>query len=102
VILASAPEDLAAARPQLETLLGGYTFNEGESYADFVPGDKVATYGLAALVLGGAAAIASKKGLWAVLGAFIIGKIKIIIAAIVGLGALLKKFVFGKNASGAG
>lgn len=102
VILASAPEDLAAARPQLEMLLGGYTFNDGERYADFVPGDKVATYGLAALVLGGAAAIASKKGLWAVIGAFIVSKIKIIIAAVVGIGALLKKFVFGKNASGAG
>jgi uncharacterized membrane-anchored protein len=98
VILASQPDELASARPQLETLLGGYSFDEGERYADFVPGDKVATYGLGALVLGGAAAIASKKGLWAVIGAFIVSKIKILIAAAVGVGALLKKFVFGKKA----
>jgi uncharacterized membrane-anchored protein len=99
VILASAPEELAAARPQLDAVLGGYSFAEGERYADFVPGDKVATYGLAALVLGGAAAIASKKGLWAVLGAFIVSKAKILIAAVIGLVALLRKFVFGKKAS---
>jgi uncharacterized membrane-anchored protein len=98
----SSPEQLPGARPQLETVLTGYRFDEGERYADFVPGDKVATYGLAALVLGGAAAIATKKGLWAVIGAFIISKIKILIAALVGVGALLKKFVFGKKASGGG
>jgi uncharacterized membrane-anchored protein len=102
VILVSSPEQLPGARPQLETVLTGYRFDEGERYADFVPGDKVATYGLAALVLGGAAAIATKKGLWAVIGAFIISKIKILIAALVGVGALLKKFVFGKKASGGG
>lgn len=102
VILVSSPEELPGARSQLETVLTGYRFDEGERYADFVPGDKVATYGLAALVLGGAAAIATKKGLWAVIGAFIVSKIKLLIAAAVGLGALLKKFVFGKNASGAG
>lgn len=102
VILVSSPEQLPGARPQLETVLTGYRFDDGERYADFVPGDKVATYGLAALVLGGAAAIATKKGLWAVIGAFIISKIKILIAAVVGLGALLKKFVFGKKASDGG
>jgi uncharacterized membrane-anchored protein len=98
VIMVSSPEELPGARPQLETVLSGYKFNDGERYADYVPGDKVATYGLAALVLGGAAAIATKKGLWAVIGAFIISKIKILIAALVGLGALLRKFVFGKKA----
>jgi uncharacterized membrane-anchored protein len=99
VILVSAPEGLAAARPQLDTVLGGFSFVEGERYADFVPGDKVATYGLAALVLGGAAAVASKKGLWAVIGAFIISKIKLLIAALVAVGALLRKFIFGKKPS---
>lgn len=102
VILVSSPDQLPGARSQLETVLTGYRFDDGERYADFVPGDKVATYGLAALVLGGAAAIATKKGLWAVIGAFIISKIKILIAAAVGVGALLKKFVFGKKASDRG
>ena len=102
VILVAAPEDLTAARSQLETVLGGFSFNEGERYADWVPGDKVATYGLAALVLGGAAAVAAKKGLFAALIGFIVAKIKLVIAGIVALGAAIKKFLFGKKTDDAG
>ncbi len=101
VIMVCDPDDLAASRPQLETVLSGYNFNEGERYADWVPGDKVATYGLAALVLGGAAAIAVKKGLWATLVAFIVAKIKLVIVGLVALGAAIKKFVLGKKADDA-
>jgi uncharacterized membrane-anchored protein len=96
VILASRPEDLGAARPALEAVLGGFAFNQGERYADWVPGDKVAEYGLAALVLGGAAAIATKKGLWAVIGGFLIAKAKLLIGGVVALGAGFRKF-FGKK-----
>jgi uncharacterized membrane-anchored protein len=96
VILASRPEDLAAARPQLESVLAGYSFNEGERYADWVPGDKVAEYGLAALVLGGAAAIATKKGLWAVIGGFLIAKAKLLVGGLVALGAGARK-LFSKK-----
>jgi uncharacterized membrane-anchored protein len=102
VLLVSAPEDLAAARPDLESVLDGYQFDAGERYADFVPGDKVAAYGLGALVLGGAAAIATKKGLWAMLGAFIVAKGKLLLVGLVAVGAALKRFVFGKKASDAG
>ncbi len=97
VILVCGPNDLAAARPQLESVLAGYSFDQGERYADWVPGDKVATYGLAALVLGGAAAIATKKGLWAVIGAFIIAKIKLLVVGIGALFAGLRRFLTGKK-----
>lgn len=97
VILASRPEDLGAARPALDAVLSGYEFNQGERYADWVPGDKVAEYGLAALVLGGAAAIATKKGLWAVIGGFLVAKAKLIIGGLVALGAGFKKIFGGKN-----
>ncbi len=97
VILVCDPKDLAAARGQLESVLAGYSFDQGERYADWVPGDKVATYGLAALVLGGAAAIATKKGLWAVIGAFIIAKIKLLIAGIAALFAGLRRFLTGRK-----
>ncbi len=97
VVLVSAEEDLAAARPQLEKVLAGYSFNQGERYADWVPGDKVAEYGLAALVLGGAAAIATKKGFWAVLGSFIAAGWKLIAAGVVAAGAALRRF-FGRKA----
>ncbi len=97
VILASRPEDLAAARPALESVLSGFSFNEGERYADWVPGDKVAEYGLAALVLGGAAAIATKKGLWAVIGGFLVAKAKFLIGGLIALGAGARK-LFSKKA----
>ncbi len=46
-------------------------FNSGETYAEWKPGDKVAEYGLAGLIVGGAAAAAVKtglfKGLWKIL-----------------------------------
>ncbi|HUG72023.1 MAG TPA: DUF2167 domain-containing protein [Steroidobacteraceae bacterium] len=101
VIMVSAPEDLASARPGLEAVLGGYSFVGGERYADFVPGDKVAEYGLAALVLGGAAAIATKKGFWAVLVAFVVTKAKLLFGVGIAMAVGLRRFVFGKKASDA-
>lgn len=96
IILVSSEQDLAASRPELETVLGGYNFKQGETYADWVPGDKVAEYGLAALVLGGAAAVATKKGLWAVLGGLLATGWKFLAAGVVAAGAGLRKF-FGKK-----
>jgi uncharacterized membrane-anchored protein len=100
VILATGENDLAQSRPQLEQVLAGYTFNQGDRYADWVPGDKVAEYGLAALVLGGAAAIATKKGFWAVLGGFLAAGWKFLAAGAVALSAGIRKF-FGKKADDA-
>jgi uncharacterized membrane-anchored protein len=97
VILVTSTDGLAAARPQLDDVLSGYSFVNGERYADWVPGDKVATYGLAALVLGGAAAIATKKGLWAVIGGFLIAKAKLLIAGIVAVGAGLRRILTGRK-----
>jgi uncharacterized membrane-anchored protein len=97
VILVSDVDQLATARRELEGVLAGYSFNTGETYAEWVPGDKVAEYGLAALVLGGAAAIATKKGLWAVLAGFIATGWKLILAAGVALMAGIRRFL-GKKA----
>ena len=54
--------------------LKNFDYVSGEKYSEWKQGDKVAAYGLGALVLGGAAAVATKKGglklLWiAILGA---------------------------------
>jgi uncharacterized membrane-anchored protein len=100
VILAGDPADLTASRQQLDQVLAGYSFKEGEKYADWVPGDKVATYGLAALVLGGAAAIATKKGFWAVLAGFLATAWKFVAAGVVALLAGIRRF-FGKKADDA-
>jgi uncharacterized membrane-anchored protein len=96
VILVSGVDELAAARPELETVLAGYSFDAGETYAEWVPGDKVAEYGLAALVLGGAAAIATKKGLWAVAAAFLLKGWKLLAIGGVAAAAIARKF-FGKK-----
>lgn len=75
--------------------LGKFTYNSGETYAEFKQGDKVAEYGLAALILGGAAAVATKKGLWAVLGGFFAAFWKVLaaaaVAAVAGIGSIFKK-----------
>jgi uncharacterized membrane-anchored protein len=71
IVLVASPEGTTAAVADLNRVLQGYTFNAGETYAEWKPGDKVAEYGLAGLIVGGAAAAAVKtglfKGLWKVL-----------------------------------
>jgi uncharacterized membrane-anchored protein len=65
-------------------------FQDGHRYADFTEKtDKVATYGLAALVAGGVGAKAGLfKGIW--LGILAFKKFAII--GVIALGAFLKKF----------
>ena len=52
---------------------------------EYKKGDRVAEFGLAALIVGGAAAVASKKGLWAALVALLVGAKKLAFALIIGL-----------------
>lgn len=82
----------------LNGLLAGFSYNEGDRYADFRPGDKVAAYGLAAMVVGGAAAVATKKGLWPAIGAFIAASWKFLAAAAVAALAGLRRFFGQKKA----
>ena len=62
VTLVSDPQELDKDIVAFKGALGGYGFVAGEQYAEFKAGDRVAEYGLAALVLGGAAAVATKTG----------------------------------------
>jgi uncharacterized membrane-anchored protein len=70
-------------------------FNEGHRYGDYVPGvDKVAAYGLGALVAG---KLAAKAGLFKVLiGALVAGK-KFLLIGLVAVGFLLKKLFTRKT-----
>ncbi|MDR1349873.1 MAG: DUF2167 domain-containing protein [Zoogloeaceae bacterium] len=61
--LVVAPEELAAALPEFKKVVNGYQFVGGQRYSEFKEGDKVAEYGLAALIAGGAAAALLKSGL---------------------------------------
>jgi uncharacterized membrane-anchored protein len=62
VILVVEPENLAATLPDFRTVIASSQFRSGQSYAEYRPGDKIAKYGLGALVLGGAAVGAAKLG----------------------------------------
>ena len=92
VALVTEPKQLDAVMPQFRSLLGNFSYTPGNRYAEFRSGDKVAQYGLAALVTGGAAAVALKTGIlqkfW-----------KVIVAGIIGIGIAVKK-VFTRIAFG--
>ncbi|MFM2289364.1 MAG: hypothetical protein RL684_2507 [Pseudomonadota bacterium] len=99
IVMVASPAELAEAQKALDGVLDGYGFKPGDRYTEWKPGDKVAEYGLAALVLGGAAAVATKKGLWAVLAGFFAAAWKALVAVVVGIGAWLRKR-FGQGTKG--
>jgi uncharacterized membrane-anchored protein len=62
VALVADQEGIAATTGDFNELLKGFSYQAGERYAEFRKGDKMAGYGLAALIGGGAAAAAVKTG----------------------------------------
>jgi uncharacterized membrane-anchored protein len=91
VTLVDDPAKLAESKPHVDTLLSTFEYKKGRTYAEWVPGDKVAEYGLAALVAGGAGAAAVKMGLFATLFKAIAKGGKAIVLLLLGLGAGIKK-----------
>ena len=93
--LVSSPQTLDADVRSFKAALPGFEFNSGERYAEFKEGDHVAEYGLAALVAGGAAAVATKKGLWGVIGGFLAAFWKLVaglgVAVIAGIRSFFKR-----------
>lgn len=61
-VLVTSPQTVEQDLADFKVALGSYSYIDGEKYSDWKQGDKVAAYGLGALVLGGAAAVASSKG----------------------------------------
>lgn len=93
-ILVSTPQSLAEDIKDFNSTLAGYEFDAGERYAEFKSGDKVAEYGLAALVVGGAAAAAAKAGWLKFLGKFWV----VILAGLAAGWAFLKKLFVRREA----
>jgi len=86
-----------AQKPTARRLLAALEFDKGKGYGDFDSStDRIAEYGLAALI-GGVAA--KKLGLFALVAAFVLKFAKIIALAVAGLGTLVWKYV-GKKKSG--
>ncbi|HEU0188092.1 MAG TPA: DUF2167 domain-containing protein [Gallionellaceae bacterium] len=97
VVLVSDPTTLDGAVGDLKKSLGAYSFVAGEKYSEFKAGDHVAEFGLAALVAGGAAAVAAKKGFFAAIGAFLAATWKLIAAAFVGVFYWLRNLFSSKK-----
>jgi uncharacterized membrane-anchored protein len=89
VTLVVNPNALEETLPKFKSMLQGFEFKTGHRYGEFRAGDKTAAYGLTGLVVGGTTAVLVKSGafkwLW-----------KIIVAAVVGLSALVKR-LFSRN-----
>lgn len=81
--------DLYAKLPDFYKVMGDFAFTKGQKYAEYRSGDKIAKYGLSALVVGGATVLAAKSGLFKY-----IWKILVLLGA--GIAGFFKK-LFGKK-----
>ena len=88
--LVVSPEYYDRALPAFNAVVGNFRYKSGHTYAEWREGDKLATYGLTALVAGGAGAALVKTGLLQKFG-------KAIIVALAGAATAVKKFFFGKG-----
>lgn len=96
--LVTSAAEVEAHKPAAHELLTAVNFNDGKRYSDFnASTDKVAAYGLAALV-GGMAA--KKLGLLATLGLVLAKFGKLLLVGVVALGAGVVKFLKGKKEEG--
>ena len=78
----------------MQSVMGFVEFNDGNRYTDFTPGvDKVAAFGIGALIAG---KLAAKAGLFKLLLPILLAAKKFIVLGLVGLAALLRK-LFGRK-----
>lgn len=79
----------------MKDVLNFTAFNEGNRYTDFNPQmDKVAAYGIGALIAG---KVAAKAGFFKLLLGLLVAGKKFVVVALVGAGALLKKLFSRKS-----
>lgn len=96
VKLVVASEELEASLPSYRQSIGTFDYMAGERYAEYKQGDKLAKYGLTALVAGGAVAVAAKTGLLATLFLVFKKAWKLVIIAVVAVGAFVKRLIVGR------
>jgi len=88
-------DDVKADVPHV---LNAVHFSEGNTYADFTPGvDKVAAYGIGALVAG---KVLAKAGILAKAGLLLAKFWKFILIAVLGFGAFIKRMFSGSSNEG--
>ena len=95
VQLVCDPSEFQPLLNEFQRVMGGFSYVEGQRYAEFREGDKVAKYGLTALIAGTGAFAAAKMGLFGKLGLLFAKLGKGAILLVVGALAAVKK-IFGK------
>jgi uncharacterized membrane-anchored protein len=102
VDLVSDPGAYERALPAFDSIIGGTSFVTGQRYAEWREGDKVAAYGLTALVAGGAGAAAVKLGLfgklWKPIAAFFAAAWKLVAVVAAGIATRFKSLFRRKSA----
>jgi uncharacterized membrane-anchored protein len=91
VTLMCSPEELQGLLPGYQKILEGFSYTQGETYAEYKSGDKIAEYGLTALVAGGGAYALAKSGLLGKLGLIFAKMGKAAILVVVGVFVAIKK-----------
>lgn len=101
LIMAPHGNDWQTVVGSLNQSLDGFSYTSGNKYSEWKTGDKVAEFGLAALVIGGAGAFAAKSGLLGKLGGFfalLLAKMgKAVILVFVAIAGFFKKLFGGGN-----
>jgi len=87
--LVVVPDHYAASLEAFNAVIGDYGYREGERYSEWRKGDKIAKYGLTALVGGAAGVVLVKTGLLQKFG-------KLIVVALIAIAAAVKRLFFGK------
>lgn len=91
VTLLCDPGQLDSILPAYQKLLAGFAYVPGKTYAEFEDGDKVAKYGLGALVAGGAAFAAVKTGLFGTILVFFKKLWYLVVAGVVAIWTGIKR-----------
>jgi uncharacterized membrane-anchored protein len=99
-VLVCDPEILDEVLPEYQKLIAGFQYADKHSYSEYRSGDRVAEYGLTALIVGGGAAVAAKTGLLAVFFKFFAklgkGAFLLVAAAVAGVVKVFKG-IFGRS-----
>ena len=97
VTLIEDRDKIDATLPVFREVLASHKYSSGESYAEYRQGDKIAKYGLGALVLGGTAAAAAKFGLLGPVIAVAKKAWKLVVLGFVAVGGWLKRLFTGRR-----
>lgn len=89
--LVEDPDKLAASKPFAYAAMDKFSFKSGSLYSEWRQGDKVAEYGLTALVAAGAGATAAKLGFFGFLAKLLAKGGKAVVAGVVALFAGISK-----------